>query len=271
MMPGMPRVRANGIEIEYRWDGDGDDVVVLVNGLADAKESWAAQVPALAERYRVLSYDNRGVGGTDAPPGPYTTRQMADDLAALVDALGVGRFHLLGTSMGGMIAQEHAIAHADRLRSVALCNTYAWPGPYCLRMFQLWRELVPVLGVGFTQREILLWAFTTRFVEERPEECAAVEAELAANPQDPAAYLAQLSAIETHDTRDRLGAITCPTLTLVGEEDLIIYPALSRRLHEALPRSTWAAVPGGHACLWELPDAFNARVLAFLAEVDAAG
>ncbi len=265
----MPTVRANGIEIDYRLDGDGPEVLVLVNGLADAKESWAAQVPAFAERYRVLSYDNRGVGGTSAPPGPYTTRLMADDLHALVEALGIGRFHLLGTSMGGMIAQEYAIAHAKRLRSVALCNTYAWPGPYCLRMFQLWRELVPVLGVGFTQREILLWAFTTRFVEERPEECAAVEAELAANPQPADAYLAQLSAIETHDTRGRLAAVACPALTLVGEQDLIIYPDLSRRLHDELPRSTWAEVPGGHACLWELPDAFNAAVLTFLAGLGA--
>jgi 3-oxoadipate enol-lactonase len=238
-----------------------------VNGLADAKESWAAQVPAFTDRYRVVSYDNRGVGGTTATPGPYTTARMAQDLHALVEALGIGRFHLLGTSMGGMIAQEYAIAHADRLASVALCNTYAWPGPYCLRMFQLWRELVPHLGVGFTQREILLWAFTPEFVEGRPEECAEVERELAANPQDPAAYLAQLSAIETHDTRGRLGAVTCPALTLVGERDLIIYPSLSRRMHDELPSSTWAEVPGGHACLWELPDAFNAAVLDFLAGV----
>jgi pimeloyl-ACP methyl ester carboxylesterase len=261
----MPTIRVSDLEIDYRIDGDGDETLVLVNGLADTKESWAAQVPAFAERYRVVSYDNRGVGGTTVTGGPYTTAQMADDLHGLADALALDRFHLLGTSMGGMIAQEYAIAHSDRLRSVALCNTYAWPGPYCLRMFQLWRELLPHLGDGFTQREILLWAFTPEFVESRPDECAEVEAELAANPQDPDAYLAQLSAIETHDTRGRLGAVTCPTLTLVGEQDLIIYPALSRRMHEELPSSTWAEVPGGHACLWELPDAFNEAALGFLA------
>ena len=263
----MPTIRVSDLDIDYRIDGDGAETLVLVNGLADQKESWAAQVPAFAERYRVLSYDNRGVGGTTVTPGPYTTAQMAADLHGLVDALGIDRFHLLGTSMGGMIAQEYAIAHADRLRSVALCNTYAWPGPYCLRMFQLWRELVPHLGVGFTQREILLWAFTPAFVEDRPDECAEVEAELAANPQDPAAYLAQLEAIKTHDTRGRLGAVTCPALTLIGEQDLIIYPSLSRRMHDELPQSTWREVPGGHACLWELPDPFNAAVLDFLAAI----
>ncbi len=263
----MPTIRVRDLEIDYRIDGDAAETLVLVNGLADTKESWAAQVPAFADRYRVVSYDNRGVGATTVTPGPYTTAQMADDLHGLADALGLERFHLLGTSMGAMIAQEYAIAHSDRLLSAALCNTYAWPGPYCLRMFQIWRELVPHLGVGFTQREILLWAFTPEFVESRPDECAEVERELAANPQDTAAYLAQLDAICTHDTRDRLGAISCPTLTLIGEQDLIIYPALSRRLHEAVPTSTWAEVPGGHACLWELPGPFNAAVLDFLATV----
>ncbi len=265
----MPTIRVSDLDIDYRIDGDGAETLVLVNGLADTKESWAAQVPAFAERYRVVSYDNRGVGGTTVTGGPYTTAQMADDLHGLADALGLDRFHLLGTSMGGMIAQEYAIRHADRLRSVALCNTYAWPGPYCLRMFQLWRELVPHLGVGFTQREILLWAFTPEFVESRPDECAEVEAELAANPQGVEPYLAQLSSIETHDTRGRLGAVSCPTLTLVGEQDLIIYPALSRRMHDELPHSTWAEVPGGHACLWELPDPFNAAVLEFLVSASA--
>ena len=125
----MPTIAANGIDIAYRWDGDGDETLVLVNGLADAKESWEAQVPAFAERYRVISYDNRGVGGSSTPPGPYTTAQMADDLHGLVDALDLDRFHLVGASMGGMIAQEYAIAHADRLLSASFCCTYSYPGP----------------------------------------------------------------------------------------------------------------------------------------------
>ena len=166
--------------------------------------------------------------------------------------------------MGGMIAQEYAIAHADRLLSASFCSTYSFPGPYCSRMFACWRDLVPSLGVGFTQREVILWAFTTDFFEQRTEELEETEELMANNPQAPEPYLAQLSSIETHDTRGRLGQVTCPAMTLVGEEDLIIYPKLSRRLHEELPDSTWVEVPGGHACLWEFPDAFNEAVLAFL-------
>src|SRR5258706_9713864 len=92
----MPKIRVSDIEIDYRIDGDGGETLVLVNGLADTKESWAAQVPALAERYRVVSYDNRGVGGTTVTGGPYTTVQMAEDLHGLADALELDRFHLLG-------------------------------------------------------------------------------------------------------------------------------------------------------------------------------
>ena len=263
----MPTVTSNGIELAYEEHGGGEETLVLVNGLADVKESWEAQVPAFAERYRVIAYDNRGLGGSSAPPGPYTIKQMADDLDGLVEALDLDRFHLVGTSMGGMIGQEYAIAHADRLRSAALCNTYSHPGPFCLRMFSCWRDLVPHLGVGFTQREVILWAFTTDFFEQREAELLEIEEYMASNPMPAEGYLAQLAAIETHDTRGRLGAVTCPVLTLVGQEDILVYPKLSRRLHEELPRSTWVEVQGGHACLWEYPDSFNAAILTVLGSI----
>ncbi len=263
----MPTITTNDIELAYTIEGSGEETLVLVNGLADTKESWEAQFPAFTERYRVLSFDNRGVGESSTPAGPYTTRQMADDLHGLVEALELDTFHLLGVSMGGMIAQEYAIAHVDRLRSATFACTYSYPGPFCLRMFSCWRDLVPHLGVGFTQREVILWAFTTDFFEEQEATVEEIEALMAANPQSVEGYLAQLHSIEAHDTRGRLGAVTCPTLTLVAQGDLIIYPKLSRRLHDELPSSTWAELPGGHACLWEFPDEFNQAVLGFLARV----
>ena len=265
----MPTIGTNGVDLSYRIDGDGPETLVLVNGLADAKESWELQLPAFAERYRVVTYDNRGVGESSTPPGPYTSAQMAQDLAGLADAIGLERFHLLGVSMGGMIAQEYAIAHSERLLSASFCCTYSYPGPFCRRMFSCWRDLVPHLGVGFTQREVLLWAFTTDFFEEREDELREIEDFMAANPQPADSYLAQLHSIETHDMRGRLGAVTCPAMTLVGEGDILIYPKLSRRLHDELPRSTWVEVPGGHACMWEFPDEFNRAVLDFLAGAGA--
>jgi 3-oxoadipate enol-lactonase len=263
----MSTLTVDDVDLAYVVEGDGDETVVLVNGLADTKETWELQLPAFAKEYRVVSYDNRGVGESSVPAGPYTTQQMADDLAGLVDALDLPRFHLLGVSMGGMIAQEYAMRHADRLLSASFCCTYSYPGPFCSRMFSCWRDLVPSLGVGFTQREVLLWAFTTDFFEQRTGELEEIEGLMASNPQTTEGYLAQLSSIETHDTRGRLAAITCPAMTLVGRDDLIIYPKLSRRLHDELPDSTWMEIPGGHACLWEFPEPFNDAVLEFLASV----
>src|SRR5205085_7493095 len=106
----MPIAHVNGIDLNYRLEGEGEETVVLVNGLADDLETWVFQIDALlGAGYRVLRFDNRGVGASDKPPGPYTTAQLAQDTKALVDELGLRDFHLVGVSMGGMIAQEYAI------------------------------------------------------------------------------------------------------------------------------------------------------------------
>ena len=114
----MPTAQVNGIEINYRLEGDGDETIVLVNGLADDLETWVFQMDdLLGAGYRVLRFDNRGVGQTSAPPGPYTSRMLADDTKALVDELGLSGFHLMGISMGGMIAQEYAINYGGDLKT----------------------------------------------------------------------------------------------------------------------------------------------------------
>jgi len=261
----MPTAAVNGVELHYELDGVADETVVLVNGLADDLETWVFQLPdLLGAGYRVLRFDNRGVGKSSAPPGPYTTDLFARDTKALVDSLGLTDFHLVGVSMGGMIAQEYAIANAPDLRSLTLACTYAAPGPFCSRMFSLWADMAPVLGVPAVMRDVTLWAFTVPFFEGREEELKEFEAAMADLPQSLEAYLAQLSSIRTHDTTGRLDAIRVPTLVIAGEEDILIPVSLSRRLHEAIPGSSWQTTKGGHACLWEHPQAFNEALLAFL-------
>src|SRR3954467_13730444 len=163
----MATAHVNGITLNYSLEGDGPETVVLVNGLADDLTTWDFQMPALlGAGYRVLRFDNRGIGSSDAPAGPhtppagpYTTALFAQDAKGLVDELGLSDFHLLGVSMGGMIAQEYALAHPEDLRSVTLACSYAAPGPFCSRMFRLWEELAPKEGVAFVMRDVTLWAF----------------------------------------------------------------------------------------------------------------
>jgi 3-oxoadipate enol-lactonase len=259
----MSTAEVNGISINYRLEGDGPETIVLVNGLADDLESWGYQTPAFVEAgFRVLSFDNRGIGQSSMPPGPYTTRQMADDAKALVDSLGISGFHLVGVSMGGMIVQEYAIAYPGDLRSLTAACTYAAPGPFCSRMFAMWAEMAPVMGLRTVMQDVTLWAFTQEFFETRGDELAEFEEAMATLVQPIDAYLAQLSSIQTHDTTDRLGAITAPTLVLAGEVDILIPVELSRRLHQGIAGSEWTTVAGGHACIWEHPQPFNDAVIA---------
>jgi pimeloyl-ACP methyl ester carboxylesterase len=258
----MPTANVNGIEINYRLEGDGPETIVLINGLADDLETWVLQIEDfLGAGYRVLRFDNRGVGSTSKPEGPYTSRMLADDAKALVDELGIRDFHLIGVSMGGMISQEYAIAYGEDLRTVALACTYAAPGPFCSRMFSMWADMAPVNGVPFIMRDVTLWAFTVPFFEEREDEVKEFEAEMAAMDMSVEAYLAQLNVIQRHDTIGRLDRITTPALVMAGEEDILIPVRLSERLREAIPGAEWATSAGGHACMWEHPEPFNRTYL----------
>src|SRR5450631_3333986 len=234
----MPVATINDIDIRYKLEGDGDETIVLINGLADDLETWGFQMEDfLGAGYRVLRFDNRGVGASSRPAGPYSSRMLADDAKALVDFLGITDFHLMGVSMGGMIAQEYALAYGSDLRSATFGCTYAAPGPFCSRMFAMWADLAPVLGVPFVMRDVTLWAFSLPFFEQRTAELEEFEIAMRYMDQPVHAYLAQLAVIQAHDTASRLGEITTPSLVLAGEEDILIPVALSRRIHEGIPGS----------------------------------
>ncbi|SLN61248.1 alpha/beta fold hydrolase [Roseisalinus antarcticus] len=267
----MPSATLNGLTINYAVDNpDGAETIVLVNGLADDLESWGFQVPAFVEAgYRVVSFDNRGIGKSDRPAGPYTSRQMADDAKALVDSLGISDFHLMGVSMGGMIAQEYALAYPGDLKSVTLACTYGVADPFCQTMFAMWADIARQISVPFVMRDVALWAFTGPFFEDRPADAAEFADAMAQLDMSVEAYLSQLNVIQQHDALSRVSEIKVPTLVLAGEEDILIPVRLSRRLHEAIPGATWATTAGGHACLWESPDPFNATYLDYLGSLSA--
>ena len=266
----MPKAQVNGININYQIDGaeTGRGTIVLINGLADDLESWGYQVPALVDAgYRVLRFDNRGIGKTDAPAGPYSSRMLADDAKALVDLLGIRDFHLMGVSMGGMIAEEYAIAYGSDLKSLTLACTYGKADAFCQTMFAMWADLAKGLGVPFVMRDVTLWAFTGPFFADRPDDVAEFAAAMAALPMSYEAYMAQLAVIQGHDATARLAKLSVPTLVLAGEEDILIPVRLSKLLQQAIPGAKWKTVPGGHACLWETPDPFNTAFLDFVRSV----
>jgi 3-oxoadipate enol-lactonase len=224
--------RAADADLYYQVDGAGPDTVVLVNGVGDPLEGWVNQLAEfLAAGLRVVSFDNRGVGRSSAPPGPYTSAQLAADLHAVVTAAGLDAFHLAGVSMGGVIAQEYALAHPRTLKSLVLANTFAAADPFTRAAFQTWAQVAEAAGMPMMIRAQAPWIFSPGFYAEHP---------------------------------DRVAALSTPTLVIAAADDIIIRPALSRELFEALPDAVWSVVPGGHAAFWESPGPWNHAVLQFV-------
>jgi 3-oxoadipate enol-lactonase len=267
----MPLVHANGIDIHYRISGDGAETALLVNGVGDDLEGWAMQVdPLVAAGFRVVTFDNRGVGRSSLPPGPYSSREMAADTKALADALGLTGFHLVGVSMGGLIAQEYALAYPADLRTVVLANTYARPDAYTRAAFDAWGQVAEAGGMPLMMRQQAPWVFSPAFYAAHPDRLATMLAEMEQSPQPASTFSAQIAALLTHDSADRVGSLTTPALVIAADDDIIIRPSLSHRLFEELPRGSWAIVPGGHAAFVENPEPWNRAVIEFIEQHRAA-
>jgi 3-oxoadipate enol-lactonase len=262
----MPKVRVNGIGLNYVEAGTGDPLL-LIMGFGGDHLAWAFQTPVFAERYRVIAFDNRGAGQSDVPDVPYTTRMMADDAVGLLDTLGIERAHVLGVSMGGMIAQEIALNHPARVRSLQLHCTLARPDRYMHALLESWRLVRAKATLEEWMRIVTLWLFAPKTYAERPEFVETVIQTGIANPNPftITGFLRQGDAVRTHDTLDRLGKVRHPTLVSVAEDDILVPPRFSRALGAAVPGAELRLIDGaGHGYFWERPDVFNSMCLDFL-------
>lgn len=260
-------VRTAAADIHYQITGDGPQTLVLINGVGDDLYGWANQTDDFVRAgLRVVSFDNRGVGRSSQPPGPYTSSEMAADLKSLVAELGLPRFHLLGVSMGGVIAQEYAVAHPDDLASLILANTFGAADPFTAAAFQTWVTVADAAGMAVMMEQQAPWIYSPAFYQRSPQRVAELIAAAQQTAQTPAAFAAQMAALTGHDCADRIGLVAAPTLVLVAGDDIIIRPELSRQLFDALSDGigTWTVVPGGHAAFWENPGPWNQAVIDFV-------
>ena len=262
-------VQANGQELYYELHGEGPPLV-LVMGIGYDSSLWTlAQVPVLSTQFQVILVDNRDAGRSSKARQPYTIADMADDLAGLLDALGIQRSHLLGLSMGGMIAQEFALRHGDRLDRLVLAGTGAAPARSAVDPIQIWSwvKANDATGEVFGGQQFVS-LFSTAFL--RNHEAVRDTAELLASnpyPMSPEAYGRQADAYRQFDALDRLAAITAPTLVVVGEQDLLTPPWIVREVAEAIPGARFEVIRGdgsSHLVPIERPDEFNRLVLNFL-------
>lgn len=277
----MSTATVGSIELFYDESGSGEPLLLIMGFAADSM-AWLYQVPEFSKHYRTIVFDNRGVGRSAKPSGPYTIAAMADDTAGLLDAIGVERTHVLGVSMGGMIAQELALRHPNRVRGLVLACTYSEADaemrknreslvrdlggtlrengelqidPARLDPMMLFQTLLPrVFNPSFIQTELptlmqllsgaLQWGFSVD------------------------AIAAQGAAAAEYRSLDRLHQIKAPTLVITGDNDQLIPPANSDVLAKHIPGARLVKVPGGsHAFNFETPDVFNREILSFLETV----
>lgn len=252
----------------YYEIGDAGTPLVLISPLSGDHLAWGLQVPDFtAAGFRCLTFDNRDAGQTGASPeDSYSMRQFADDTAAVMTAAGVTAAHVMGASMGGMIAQELALNHPQRVLSLTLVCTSAWCDPALGSVLAQWKALRPHCTPDEFLRVFSPWLFTYRFFAQ-PEPLAGLLEMARGNPFPQAAawYGRQTDAILGHDTRGRLHALAVPAHVIVGEEDVLTPPRLSRDLAAAISGATLTELPAcGHGLFWEQTAAFNAAVIGFL-------
>jgi pimeloyl-ACP methyl ester carboxylesterase len=269
----MPHASVAGRKVYYEVHGDHDGVpLVLVMGLGGSYRGWLPlQVPEFSEARRTIVFDNRGVGKSEEAPPSFSTADMADDTAGLLDALEIERADLLGAFMGGMIAQEMALRHSERVRRIVLVGTYARPDAKRRMLLEGWAEMARTgAPLDVRIRERLLWTLQ----EETLEQVDLIEDMIRFFTRDGAplsdqVFVEQCRACVEHDTHDRLREIERPTLVVCGRYDLLTPPKFHRELADEIPGARLVTLSyGAHLVMVESAQRFNALVLQFLAEAN---
>jgi pimeloyl-ACP methyl ester carboxylesterase len=253
------------VSVRIAWERRGSGApVVLVHGLGYARWGWEPVADALAEGFEIVLLDNRGIGESDAPPGPYTAAEMAEDVLSVMDAAGLDSANVVGTSLGGMIAQELALTAPERVRRLVLvCTTPG--GPNAAPMPAVTSHLIaeaPTLEPLVALRRFVENALAPNPSEEIVER---ILQHRLATAQPPAAWAAQAAAGAGFDAWERLPGLAMQTLVLHGTDDVVVDPRNGDLLVERIPNAALGRFEGcGHLLFWEQPQHFVSAVGEFL-------
>jgi 3-oxoadipate enol-lactonase len=257
-------IKANGIKINCELSGKEEaPVVALSHSLACSMRMWMPQLERLEATFRVLRYDTRGHGGSDAPPGPYTLTQLVDDAVGMLDGLAISSVHWVGVSMGGMIGQGMALRHPDRLESLVLADTAAVIPAEAQPIWQQRIDTVAREGMAAVAESTLARWFTPNYLTRKPTEVNEIRRQILQTPV--AGYIGCSEAIRRLDYLDQLAAVKAPTLILVGEDDPGTPVAASEAMHARIAGSKLVVIPvAAHLANIEQAEDFNTHLLKFL-------
>ena len=261
----MPIAPIRDIMTYYEEAGSGDPLI-LITGLAGDLQAWALQVPTLSKYFRAITFDNRGAGRTSAPDKPYSITGMADDVAALMDTLGVQTAHLLGWDMGGYIAQEFAIKYPTRVHKLVLVATAASIDGYARAVLGSWANARRSnLSREQWQRFVAPYVFSPGLLDDKERfERAILGGASNAYGQQDHAFLRQVTACLAFEASGRLGAVKAPTLVVGGKDDVLTPLRNQEKLAKLIPGATLKVLEGAHSGVVEFPNEYNASILEFL-------
>lgn len=265
----MSFVENQGTKIYWDEQGQGTPVL-LIMGLGYSSQLWHRTRPVLAQHFRTIAFDNRGVGLSDVPPGPYSIASMASDAAAVLNAAGVARAHVFGISMGGMIAQEFALQYPTRTRSLILGCTSPG-GPLAIRAERKVADVLFARGMTWAQaREAALpFIYDAATPREKIEEDLRVRQQRLPTPEG---YMAQLQGILAWEGYSRLDQITAPTLVIHGNSDQLIPPGNAHLIAERIPGAKLVMLSrASHLFLTDQTEAAHKEIQDFLFSLSASG
>ena len=270
--PGSMQYATNdGVDIAYERDGPPDaETIVFVEGIGYGRWMWLWQQEALVDAYQTIVWDNRGTGDSDEPDGPYTMCQMAGDLEAVLEDAGVEQAHVVGASMGGMIAQQFALEYGRADSLALLCTTPG--GPDAVPTPEATRERIFDVPEAYDERERRRYkmapAMTEAFVRDNEDLIERILDWRIESDASERALAWQAAAVDAFDVHDRLGDITAPALVVHGTDDRVVPVENGRLLAEGLPNADYRELDGApHLLFIERADAVNDALRGFLADV----
>lgn len=257
---------SNGTKIYYEIRGEGDPLVLLMGFGADGSV-WEKHVSEYEKHFKCIVLDNRGVGKSDQPKGPYSTRTMAEDTVAVMRHAGVDKARVAGISMGGAITQELVLNFPEMVRSIALISTWPKFNNYAKTVYENLKKLRVTSKPQDFMELLQLWIFAPPFYEHGMSDLKEGQqgAKNNTKPQTQNGFEGQLDACINHDSVSRLGEIKVPALITIGDMDIFTPPAFSKMLHKGISGSEYVSFPeGGHVHHWEDLERFNKITTEFL-------
>ena len=258
----MSKAGVAGGEIQYEDMGQGD-AVVFASGLNGVGRYWAPQVPLFSKHFRVITYDQRGTGGSDRIQREFSVDQMAEELVGLMDALKIERAHIVGMSTGGAIGQTIAIEHPERVMKLALCSTWTHCDPWFRRLFHARRDMYLQAGPDLHAQFHPLFLYSPDYVNAHDAE---IEAERAPTKSSPVEVsIGRINALLKFDRRAGLSKIKAETLVMGSDSDFITPSYFSEALAQAIPGAKLLlSKGGGHSFTTTRAEQFNRDLLVFL-------